>query len=252
MMKTALVLSAGGMFAAWEAGVWKALSGKFQPDMIVGASAGAWNGWAIAGGCAPEELIREWLDPRTAELMRLRVPWIPWRGVFDSEPLESLARELFSRFQPQAPFGMTLTVVDFGRLRPRLVRESEMTWRHLAAGCSVAFGHRPVRLDGQLCVDGGLLGALPVWAALEMGAARVVAVNALPRLPSRALRAAVRALTIFAERPRAMGTVDANLIQPGAELGTLRDAIRWSPKNIERWIELGERDGNRAVSSITM
>ena len=251
-MKTALVLSAGGMFAAWEAGVWKALSCKLQPDMIVGASAGAWNGWAIAGGCSPEELIREWLNPRTADLMRPRIPWIPWQGIFDSEPLDRLARELFSRFQPRVPFGMTLTEVDLGRMRPRLVRDSEMIWRHLAAACSVPFGHRPVRIGDKWCVDGGLLGALPQWAALEMGASRVVAVNALPRLPSRALRAAVRALTIFAERPRAVEGVDVIHIQPSAELGTLRAAVRWAPKNIARWIELGERDGNRAVTSITM
>jgi len=81
---------------------------------------------------------------------------------------------------------------------------------------------------------------------------RVVAVNALPKLPSRALRAAVRALTIFAERPRAVEGVDTIHIQPSAEMGTLRDAVRWAPKNIERWIELGEWDGNRALTSITM
>jgi NTE family protein len=251
-MRTALVLSAGGMFAAWEAGVWKALSGKFRPDMIVGASAGAWNGWAIAGGCAPEELIREWLNPRMAELMRLRIPWIPWRGVFDSEPLDRQARELFWRFQPRVPFGMTLTEAHFGRLRPHLVRESEVTSRHLAAACSVPFGHRPVRIGGKWFVDGGLLGALPLWAALEMGAARVIAVNALPRLPSRTLRAAVRALTIFAERPRAVDETDIIHIQPSAELGTLRDAVRWTAQKIERWIEMGERDGKRAANSITM
>ena len=48
----ALVLSAGGQWGAWEAGAWKVLSQTFQPDLIVGASVGAWNGWAIAGGCS--------------------------------------------------------------------------------------------------------------------------------------------------------------------------------------------------------
>jgi hypothetical protein len=33
--------------------------------LIVGASAGGWNGWAIAGGCTPEQLARMWLDPAT-------------------------------------------------------------------------------------------------------------------------------------------------------------------------------------------
>jgi len=50
MVATALVLSAGGMFAAWEAGVWNVLHKRVRPDMIVGASAGAWNAWVLAGG----------------------------------------------------------------------------------------------------------------------------------------------------------------------------------------------------------
>ena len=61
--KTALVLSAGGMFGAYQAGAWRELSACFQPDMVVGTSVGALNGWVIAGGCPPEELIRFWADP---------------------------------------------------------------------------------------------------------------------------------------------------------------------------------------------
>ena len=65
----ALVLSAGGLWAAWEIGAWKVLSKTFQPDLIVGPSAGAWNGWAIAAGCTAEELAELWLDPATARIM---------------------------------------------------------------------------------------------------------------------------------------------------------------------------------------
>jgi predicted acylesterase/phospholipase RssA len=90
LMPTALVLSAGGMFAALEVGVRKVLREHFTPGLIVAASAGAWNGWAIAGGATPEELVREWLDPSTATLMR-------------SGPLHAKARHLFERYQPRVP-----------------------------------------------------------------------------------------------------------------------------------------------------
>ncbi len=50
IMPCALVLSAGGMFGAYQAGVWKALSRSFHPDLIVGASVGALNSWAILAG----------------------------------------------------------------------------------------------------------------------------------------------------------------------------------------------------------
>src|ERR1035441_5758826 len=82
---TALVLSAGGLWAAWEVGAWSVLRERFRPDLIVGASAGTWNGWAIAGGCTPEELARLWLDPATGEIMGFgllpRAAWsAPLRG----------------------------------------------------------------------------------------------------------------------------------------------------------------------------
>ena len=64
------MLSAGGLWAAWEVGAWKVLRERSSPDLIVGASAGAWNGWAIAGGAAPEELAREWMEAAPAEVMQ--------------------------------------------------------------------------------------------------------------------------------------------------------------------------------------
>ena len=231
-MATALVLSAGGMFAAWEAGVWKSLSRRFKPDLIVGASAGAWNGWAIAGGCSAEDLIREWMDSATARI-----------GLFRAGALHQRARELSSRYQPRIPFG--LTVVEVPRLRARVVRGSEITWRHLAATCTIPFCFPPVRIQDRRYGDGGLLGALPRWAAEEMGATRAIAVNALTTLPFRMLHKAMRGRN-------ASAALEVIRIEPSMQLGSLRDAVCWSRANVERWVELGERDANRVASSITM
>ena len=70
-MKTALVLSGGGMFGAWQAGVWRALAPYLKPDLVVGASVGALNGWAIAGGASPDELIDSWMNPDLAHFASL-------------------------------------------------------------------------------------------------------------------------------------------------------------------------------------
>ena len=238
-MPLALVLSAGGMFGAWEVGVWKALRERCQPDLIVGSSAGAWNGWAIAGGCGVGELIAEWLDPLTARLMQ---PGLHASGFLLPGPLHAKARELFERYQPRLPFG--LTVVEVPRFRTRLVRDSAITWRHLAATCAIPLGFPPVVIEGKRYVDGGLLAALPLRAAEEMGATRAIAVNALTTLPFRALRRVLRP-----RRPSA--ALEVIRIEPSTSLGTLRDAARWSRGNIERWIAQGERDGHRALDSIT-
>jgi NTE family protein len=233
-VSTALVLSAGGLFTAWEAGVWKALYGRFQPDLIVGASGGALNGWAIAGGCSAEELAREWMDPLTAHVMEFA---LHRRGCFTPDRLYDKARELFERFQPRVPFGLTLTEIP--RMRPRLVCDSEITWQHLAATCSIPFGYPPMQIGGRSYVDGGVLGATPVWAAEQMGANFVVAANCLTAMWSRALRTVIRP-----RRPSA--TVKVVLIEPSEPLGSLRDTAVWSEAKILRWIEMGERDGERA------
>ena len=108
------------MFGAYQAGAWKALAGHFRPDLIVGASAGALNGWALAGGCSPAELIAVWRDPATAGLMQRRFPVQPWRSFFDPDPLTRWVNQYFAQFQPRMPYASTM--VEVPRLRQVLVR----------------------------------------------------------------------------------------------------------------------------------
>jgi NTE family protein len=228
-MATALVLSAGGMFAAWEIGVWKALQPHFTPDLIVGASAGALNGWAIAGGAAPADLERQWLDPLTAHLMR-------------HHALHKKARHLFETYRPQVPFG--LTVVDVPGFRAKLVRSPDIEWKHLAATCSIPLVFPPMLIGGRRFVDGGFLGALPLWAAQEMGATRAIALNCLNTRSFRLLHRSMRWRI-----PRAT-SLDVIHVEPSVPLGSMLDTAVWSAAKIERWIALGEHDGRRALPLI--
>src|SRR3954454_533377 len=141
-MINALVLSAGGLWAAWEVGVWKVLRQRLAFELVVGASAGSWNGWAIASGCTPEELEREWLDPRMAGMMTVK---LHSTGVLQEKALHEKARELFARFQPKLPYA--LTIVEVPSMRSRIVRGTEVGPLHLAASCSIPFGFPPVKID---------------------------------------------------------------------------------------------------------
>jgi NTE family protein len=228
------------MFAAWEAGFWKVLSRRLKPDLIVGASAGAWNAWAIAGGCSPDELIESWLDPRIGRIMRLG---LHGTGILRPEALHSEARRLFERFRPQIGFG--LTMVEVPRLRVRVVNGTEVGWEHLAAACSIPCGFPPIRIEGRHWVDGGLMGALPVWAAESLGATRVISLNVLTTLPFRLLRAVLpmRAPSAALEVVR---------LEPSTPLGSLKESLCWSRQTVARMIEQGERDANLSVPSITM
>lgn len=229
------------MFGAYQAGAWNVLSRRFRPDLVVGTSAGALNGWAIAGGCPPEELVGMWSAPATGGLMRRRFPLVPWRGFFDPATLTRQVEDWFSRFQPRVPY--SATVVEVPRLRQVRVPGEQITPAHLMASCAVPFGFPPVRIAGKLYVDGGLLDVLPVWAAAEMGATRVIAVNALPVMPFQPLRAALRVVRGLGVRPPAIGPgIEIVHIRPRAPLGSIQDALNWHPENIERWIRQGERD----------
>ena len=227
-MPTALVLSAGGMFASWEVGVWQAIAPHFKPDMVVGASAGALNAWAIAGGASAEELAREWLDPQTARLMR-------------REPLYCKARHLFDAYRPRIPYG--LTVVDLITLRPKLVRGGDVEWKHLAATCSIPLVFPPMLIGGRRYVDGGFLGALPLWAAEEMGATRAIALNCLNTWSFKFLHRSMRWRI-----PRA--SLEAVRIEPSEPLGSMLDTGIWSAAKIERWIAQGRRDGAEALPRV--
>jgi NTE family protein len=245
--KTALVLSAGGMFASYQAGVWKAIAGVFRPDMVIGASAGALNAWVIVGGGSAEQLITHWNDPEYADLLRLRTPPIPWRGVFDAGRFESRVEKLYQGYSPRIPVGVVM--LQLAGLRPRLVRGNEITWRHLAASCSIPVLLPPQPVDGMAYVDGGLLNVLPLWAAREMGATRIVAVNVLPSNPSMMFRLMARLLHGFCKpAPSTFDDVRVIHIVPSVPLGPLRHSVLWQRDRIERWIELGYRDG----LSITM
>ena len=220
-MTKALVLSGGGMFGAWQAGVWRALAPVFQPDLVVGASVGALNGWAIAGGVAPEELIEWW---RTPEI-----------GVFARLP--ETIQTLMERYPLKISYATVLT--DSLRAKPAIFENGEVTWQHLAASCAIPFVLPQYRIKGRWYTDGGLLNPLPVWAAVQLGATDIVAVHPIWPKPAALMKPLVGAfVALFGHHPQVPKGVNvATLGTPS--LGTLHDALHWKRENIEKWIELG-------------
>ena len=220
--RVALVLSGGGMFGAWQVGVWRAISHRVKPDLIVGASVGSLNGYAIAGGASPEELSRFWLQPELATLGRL----------------PDTIQDLMKRYPLRCEYALVLT--DLLRLKPKIVRNADVTWRHLAASCAIPLVLPQRRIDGRWYTDGGLLNPLPVWAAVELGATHIVALHALPEVPSRWLRPFVKGFRrVAGHHPPVPAGVELRIIQPASPLGSLSDALHWRRENIERWLDQG-------------
>lgn len=235
------------MFGAYQVGAWRELSASFQPDLIVGTSAGALNGWLIAGGAPPDELVRLWTDPATAAFLRLRPPLHRWRGPFDGHAFLNAVQQLFALSKPRLPIGVVLT--ELPSRRPRLFQNEEITWRHLAAACAIPFALPPQRIGRRWYVDGGMLGVLPLWPATHMGASRAVAVNAFPLLPSRFLRAFVATVRFLSPPVPSSGALEVTTVVPIGPLGTVRDAVCWSRDNVLRMIERGSADARRVMAA---
>lgn len=238
--RTALVLSAGGMFGAYQAGVWRVLEGALQPDIVVGASIGSLNGWLIAGGCSGRELVQRWLTLKEAARHRWRIPRFLSEGMVDPCHVERWIRDIHEACRPRLDYGLVTTHLP--SLRPHLFRGPHLSWKHLASSCAVPLFLNHHRLNGSYYSDGGLVEPLPVWAAVQMGATRIVAVDLLVDRP-RLLRAITCAAAWYCgHRPGPFGAVEILRIAPARRLGTAWESICWSRENAERWIELGEKD----------
>lgn len=230
MPKRALVLSGGGMFAAFQAGAWRSLAGRFQPDLVIGASAGALNGWTIASHIDPDKLCHFWLtlDQQVSAAPRLRWPRFFGDGILDTSGLEQLLRRVTAEYRPAMPLGVT--VCEGPRLRNRVYWDSDITVDHLLASCAVPGLLPAKRLLGGLSFDGGLRVACPIWVAQELGATEIVALDAWTHLP----------WWWTLGRRRLPDHSNVWRIQPPARLGPLRHSAVWSPANAERWIAAGE------------
>ncbi len=241
--KTALVLSAGGVFGAYQVGVWKALSRWFEPDLVVGASIGSINGWLIAGGCPPDELEQLWLEAGQHLRIHGRAPRRWSQGFLDMSAVDPVLAEVYGRFSPRTEYAAVIT--DVRRARPRIVGGREMTLRHLQASCAVPLALDLQRLDGRWYADGGLLSAVPLWAAAELGATRIIAVNCQPPapLPWRMVIRAGRAMSRFRTGP--LAGVEVATITPARPLGSFLDLLRYRRERVAAWIGEGERDGAR-------
>jgi NTE family protein len=246
----ALVLGGGGMFGAYQAGVWEALEDHVQPGLICGASIGALAGWALAGRCPAREWSRQWLELDPASLPGLRFPRRPLGGCLDTQAFEGLVRRIHTNFTPQIPCAVAIT--DLLRLEAKAVVTPNVEWVHLAASCAV-FGLFPqYRIEGRLYTDGGILRSVPLWAATGLGARKLIGVNLFPGGGPwwlRAGRSVVQGLTPR-KPPIPAEDVEVVMIEHDGPLGSPSEAISWRRESVARLIEMGRRDGQAALPAV--
>lgn len=244
----ALVLSAGGMFGAWQAGAWLELAAWFKPDIVVGASVGSLNAWHIASGWCPDAIVQRWLGLRNLAEVRWRLPRRLSDGILDNSILEQEIRDLCAQHVPVRRLGVVLTRTR--TLTPTLFEWPNLEWTHVAASCGVPVFLRNYQIAGEWYSDGGLVDPLPLRGAIAMGARQILAVNALKHRPWP-IRMTVRGLRRWAGYvPPKTGEISVMEVSPESALGPARDSMYWTPETAGRLIERGRKDALRMKPAI--
>jgi NTE family protein len=171
----ALALGMGSAHGIVHVGVLRAAERRgFRPDLVTGTSAGAIAGALWAAG-VPAERIGELL-PRIGWWRSASMP----RGVRGLLGLDGLQRLVadevrgvpIERFPTR--FAAVATELATGA---RVVLDRGDAARAVTASACVPALYVPVRVDGRDLVDGGLVEPVPVRAARDLGARRVIAVD---------------------------------------------------------------------------
>jgi NTE family protein len=222
-----LVLSGGGLFGARQAGAWSVLAKTWAPDLIVGVSIGSINGYIIASGISPEELMERW---RASE----------FRGLGN---LHDNLKLMTTHYTLRRPFALTVT--DLLTMKPRVYRDGEVTWRHIAASCAVPLALPQVKLDGRWCGDGGLIEALPVSVAVDLGATEILGLYVVPKFPPLVAPLVKGFRAAFGVKRAVPAGVNVTVLAPSVTLGDVKSALWGTQQEVEQWIQLGIKDAER-------
>jgi predicted acylesterase/phospholipase RssA len=250
-----LVLSSGGLFGAYQAGVWRELEDVFEPDVVVGASIGSLNGWAIAGGATADQLFAWWQAVGSQQIlgspanMRLRVPRSWRQGVIDCRPLFGQIEKFHAHWRRRRDFAVVATSIPGFRMRE--FWNEQVTWRHLAASCAVPIVIDMQKIDGETLGDGGLLDHCPLAPALRprqgLTPEVVVVVDVLPGWPVTPLKTAIKVMQkVGGYRPPSFNGTRVITIAPSGLLGDAQDSLYFDVDRNHNWFEQGSLDAARA------
>jgi predicted acylesterase/phospholipase RssA len=253
----ALVLSGGAAFGAYQAGAWAALDAAgWSPDLVVGASIGAVNGFALSRGASVSELCELWTIRPGLLLegggVRDRFPVWGQRRMF-RRWLDDVVSEFSAR--PRR-WPLRITVTEMLTMNVRIFDDEEITAKHLMASCALPGVMPAVRIDGRLCIDGGFLHRVPLRAALKAGATQAVTVDLLAVHPAKRVRHIPRMINRLRGEFRDGGPiptadelkgVDVIAVEHDKLLGDFWDSFEWSRAKAEKLIATGRADAERAL-----
>jgi NTE family protein len=172
-----LALSGGGAFGAAHVGVIQVLVERgLRPGIVAGTSSGALVAAAYAAGVEPSAIARATLEFRWRAVAR----WSPrprW-GLLDSRALDDAVRGALGGdpLIEQLPRRFAAVATDLRTRRAVVIDRGPLSVA-LRSTIAVPGLLPPVRREGALLADGGMVDNVPVAAARALGATRVIVVR---------------------------------------------------------------------------
>ncbi len=188
--KVALVLGSGAARGLAHIGVLKVLE-KYQIpiDMIIGCSMGAMIGGAYAAGLNAAQLEEIACETNWLRVVQILFPKRFQRGgLLDGQRVQEFLISLVGEQKIEKlklPFACVATDVWSGE---EIVLNSGSLVKAIRASLSFPFLFKPVKIDGNYLIDGGVVNPIPVSVARDMGAETVIAVRVTPSVEQRARR----------------------------------------------------------------
>ena len=158
--KIGLALGGGGARGACHIGVLRALlEADIRPNRICGVSAGAIVGGLYAAGLDPDDMF-EWI--KESKLLSFIKIGIPKTGLTKLDYLKERIAAAWpeNTFEGlRLPLHVGITNLNTGQLE---LRANGPLHDVIAASCSIPFVFKPVWIDNQQYVDGGVVSNMPV------------------------------------------------------------------------------------------
>jgi NTE family protein len=190
----AFVLGGGGGRGAMQAGALRALlEAGYQPDILVGTSAGAVNAAYLAlrgvdlNGIAALELA--WQDAAKLNLYPSNYLWLSVRALFN-RPTPAVYQRVTNffltrgitpdlRFKDLRGVRLYLVAADLksGQLRIFGRGSEDSVLEGLLASTALPPWVTPIQRPGELLMDGGALSNLPIETALSQRAREIIALD---------------------------------------------------------------------------
>ncbi len=158
--KTGLALSGGAARGMAHLGVARALYEKgIRPDAIAGTSAGAIVGAFLADGYEPDELLEIIMGKRIIKYLRLS---FRNSGLLNMSGVRSIMEELFrAKNIEDLKIPLYITCANLNSGEAEYFNKGELIEKLLATA-SIPGLFAPVKINGSLYADGGILDNLPV------------------------------------------------------------------------------------------